>query len=71
MDMRMLKELNLLEEDYDRLEATMVNIISTTFTALSKSNPESALQILEQLSSYKDQFEEILKLREEYLSEEE
>ena len=69
--MRVLKELNLLEEDYNRLEATMVNIISTTFTVLSKSNPESALQILEQLSSYKDQFEEILKLREEYLSEEE
>ena len=69
--MRMIKELNLLEEDYNRLETAMVNIISTTFTALSNSNPEAALQILEQLSSYKDQFEEILKLREEYLSEEE
>ena len=71
MDMRMLKELNLLEEDYNRLEATMVNIISTTFTALGNSNPQCALQILEQLSSHKDQFEEVLKSREEYLSEEE
>ena len=69
--MRMVKELNLLEEDYNRLETAMVNIISTTFTALSNSNPEAALQILEQLSSHKDQIEEVLKSREEYLSEEE
>ena len=69
--MRMIEELNLLEEGYNRLETAMVNIISTTFTALSNSNPEAALQILEQLSSYKDQIEEVLKSREDYLSEEE